>query len=50
MNLQYTGVEYHYVYLVFCAFIVWLIIPGIGLLYVNVTTLTQLSPTGTNPS
>lgn len=33
VNAQYAGYEYHYIYLVFCAFIVWLIIPGIGLLY-----------------
>ncbi|KAH8912952.1 ammonium transporter [Coniochaeta sp. PMI_546] len=33
VNAQYVGVEHNYTYLVFCAFIVWLIIPGIGLLY-----------------
>lgn len=33
VNAQYASFEYHYVYLIFCAFIVWLIIPGIGLLY-----------------
>jgi len=33
VNAQYTGFEYHYTYLIFCGFIVWLIIPGIGLLY-----------------
>jgi Amt family ammonium transporter len=33
VNAQYAGVEYNYTYLVFCGFIVWLIIPGIGLLY-----------------
>jgi Amt family ammonium transporter len=33
VNAQYSGVEFHYVYLVICAFLVWLIIPGIGLLY-----------------
>ena len=33
VNAQYAGFEYHYVYLIFCGFIVWLIIPGIGLLY-----------------
>ena len=33
VSAQYTGLEYNYVYLVFCGFIVWLIIPGIGLLY-----------------
>jgi hypothetical protein len=33
VNAQYVGFEYHYTYLVFCGFIVWVIIPGIGLLY-----------------
>lgn len=33
VNAQYVGFEFHYTYLVFCGFIVWLIIPGIGLLY-----------------
>ncbi|ORY18317.1 ammonium transporter AmtB-like domain-containing protein [Clohesyomyces aquaticus] len=33
VNAQYAGLEFHYTYLMFCAFIVWLIIPGIGLLY-----------------
>ncbi|KAF3761628.1 hypothetical protein M406DRAFT_64813 [Cryphonectria parasitica EP155] len=33
VNAQYVGFEYNYTYLVFCGFIVWLIIPGIGLLY-----------------
>jgi Amt family ammonium transporter len=33
VNAQYVGFEYHYTYLIFCGFIVWLIIPGIGLLY-----------------
>jgi Amt family ammonium transporter len=33
VNAQYAGLEYHYTYLIFCGFIVWLIIPGIGLLY-----------------
>src|ERR1700710_997980 len=33
VNAQYSGFEHHYTYLVFCGFIVWLIIPGIGLLY-----------------
>lgn len=33
VNAQYLGLEYHYTYLIFCGFIVWLIIPGIGLLY-----------------
>ncbi|KJY00040.1 ammonium transporter like protein [Zymoseptoria brevis] len=33
VNDQYTGHEFHYVYLTVCAFLVWMIIPGIGLLY-----------------
>jgi Amt family ammonium transporter len=33
VNLTFTGFEYHYVYLIVCGFLVWLIIPGIGLLY-----------------
>ncbi|KAH8899861.1 methylammonium permease 3 [Thozetella sp. PMI_491] len=33
VNAQYVGFEYNYTYLIFCGFIVWLIIPGIGLLY-----------------
>ena len=33
VNAQYSGLEYHYTYLIFCGFIVWLIIPGIGMLY-----------------
>ncbi|CZS87905.1 hypothetical protein WAI453_000289 [Rhynchosporium graminicola] len=33
VNAQYAGLEYHYTYIMFCGFIVWLIIPGIGLLY-----------------
>lgn len=33
VNAQYAGYEFHYIYLVVCAFLVWLIIPGIGLLY-----------------
>lgn len=33
MNAQYVGYEWNYTYIVFCGFIVWLIIPGIGLLY-----------------
>jgi Amt family ammonium transporter len=33
VNAQYAGLEFHYTYLMFCGFIVWLIIPGIGLLY-----------------
>lgn len=33
VNAQYAGVEWNYTYIILCAFIVWLIIPGIGLLY-----------------
>lgn len=33
VNAQYAGLEWNYIYIVFCGFIVWLIIPGIGLLY-----------------
>lgn len=33
VNAPFAGFEFHYTYLVFCGFIVWLIIPGIGLLY-----------------
>jgi len=33
VNAQYVGFEYHYIYIAFCGFIVWLIVPGIGLLY-----------------
>ncbi|KAI9732301.1 MAG: hypothetical protein M1834_001508 [Cirrosporium novae-zelandiae] len=33
INAQYAGNEFHYVYIVILGFIVWLIIPGIGLLY-----------------
>ncbi|EME84787.1 uncharacterized protein MYCFIDRAFT_82875 [Pseudocercospora fijiensis CIRAD86] len=33
VNDQYFGYEFHFVYLAVCTFLVWLIIPGIGLLY-----------------
>ncbi|GFF38126.1 ammonium transporter 1 [Aspergillus lentulus] len=33
VNAQYAGFEYHYVYIMTCSFVVWLILPGIGLLY-----------------
>jgi len=33
VNAQYAGVEVHYIYIMICAFLVWMIIPGIGLLY-----------------
>ena len=33
VNAQYQGLEFHYLYLVVMAFLVWLIIPGIAFLY-----------------
>lgn len=33
VNAQYEGFEWEYIYIMFCSFVVWLIIPGIGLLY-----------------
>ncbi|KAF2645489.1 ammonium transporter [Massarina eburnea CBS 473.64] len=33
VNAQYAGFEIHYIYLIVCSFLVWLIIPGIGFLY-----------------
>ncbi|PGH02414.1 hypothetical protein AJ79_07646 [Helicocarpus griseus UAMH5409] len=33
VNHQYLFFEAHYVYIVACAFIVWLIVPGVGFLY-----------------
>jgi len=33
VNTPFTGFEFHYVYLAFCGYIVWLIIPGLALLY-----------------
>ncbi|KAK8061738.1 Ammonium transporter 1 [Apiospora phragmitis] len=33
VNAQYTGYEWNYTYLITCAFVVWPILPGIGLLY-----------------
>ncbi|KAF2268755.1 ammonium transporter MepA [Lojkania enalia] len=33
INAQYAGYEAHYVYLLIMAYLVWLIIPGIGFLY-----------------
>jgi hypothetical protein len=33
VNAQYQGLEFHYIYLMIMAYLVWLIIPGIGLLY-----------------
>lgn len=33
VNAPYALQEFHYIYLMLCAFVVWLIIPGVGLLY-----------------
>ncbi|KAH7120553.1 ammonium transporter [Dactylonectria macrodidyma] len=33
VNAQYDGVAFNYTYIAFCGFIVYLIIPGLGLLY-----------------
>lgn len=33
VNVQYTGLEFHYIWLMCCSVFVFLIIPGIGLLY-----------------
>ena len=33
VNAQYAGYEFHYIWLMVCGALVWLIIPGIGLLY-----------------
>lgn len=33
VNAQYSGFEYNYVYILACTFIVFLILPGISLLY-----------------
>lgn len=33
VNDQYEGVQFNYTYIIFCAFIVYLILPGLGLLY-----------------
>lgn len=33
VNQQYSSIEFNYVYIVACSFVVWLIIPGVGLLY-----------------
>ncbi|KAJ5121227.1 uncharacterized protein N7515_009188 [Penicillium bovifimosum] len=37
VNLQYAGVEWNYVYIILCSFIVFLIIPGLGLFYGGLT-------------
>lgn len=33
MNAQYQGLEFHYIYMMIMAYLVWIIIPGIGFLY-----------------
>ncbi|KAK5059940.1 hypothetical protein LTR84_009823 [Exophiala bonariae] len=33
VNAQFAGFEFHAVYLIICAYLVWLIIPGLALLY-----------------
>lgn len=33
VNAPFRGVEFQYSYLIACAFVVWPIMPGIGLLY-----------------
>lgn len=33
VNAQFAGFEYHAVYIGICAYLVWMIIPGLGLLY-----------------
>ena len=33
VNEQYFGYEANYVYIAACCFIVWLILPGVGLFY-----------------
>lgn len=33
VNLQYAGLEHHYIYLILCAMVVFPILPGIGFLY-----------------
>ncbi|PGH19550.1 hypothetical protein AJ80_03886 [Polytolypa hystricis UAMH7299] len=33
VNAPYAGSEFQYVYIMVCSFLVWMIIPGIGLLY-----------------
>ncbi|PYI36892.1 ammonium transporter [Aspergillus indologenus CBS 114.80] len=37
VNAQFVGHEYNYVYIVACTFIVFMILPGIGLLYSGLT-------------
>lgn len=37
VNAQFVGYEYNYVYIVACTFIVFMILPGIGLLYSGLT-------------
>ncbi|KAG9770448.1 methylammonium permease 3, partial [Aureobasidium melanogenum] len=33
VNAQFAGFEYHAVYIAICGYLVWMIIPGLGLLY-----------------
>jgi Amt family ammonium transporter len=33
VNAQFVGFEFHAVYLAICAYLVWMIIPGLALLY-----------------
>jgi Amt family ammonium transporter len=33
VNAQFAGFEFHAVYLAICAYLVWMIIPGLALLY-----------------
>ncbi|KAF2152540.1 ammonium transporter [Myriangium duriaei CBS 260.36] len=37
VNTQYTGLEFHYIYLVICGYLVFLIVPGIGLFYAGLS-------------
>lgn len=33
VNAQYAGFEVNYLYIALCSFLVWIMIPGVGLLY-----------------
>ena len=37
VNAQYAGLEYNYIYITACTFIVFLILPGIAFLYSGLT-------------
>lgn len=37
VNEQYQGFEYNYVFIISCAFVIWLIMPGIAFLYSGLT-------------